>query len=220
MKVFENISAYYLPVFAVDKQYEERLKSYLREIIDELIPLRLDESATIEYYKRKKPQEFLKGVDGETESIIDSNDLGSIMLEVLRDDKVSFAYIYRYIVKEKEALAGINIPFVMPNESSIRESCWEIDPNHPFASHLVSLENQREKIKRLHFVFDAKGGKSLAMAVSAAQEKGLLIDRPSFKVLKSEFNVRGTHTGYEKYQYDNFKIGDDSATYRAILEEL
>ena len=47
-------------------------------------------------------------------------------------------------------------------------------------------------------MLDGKKGKTLAKVVSAAVRAGL-IHQPSFKELKSEFNVIGSQSGYYNY---------------------
>ena len=56
-----------------------------------------------------------------------------------------------------------------------------------------------DKVKRfLHPLLDGKKGKTLAKVVNAAVRAGL-IHQPSFKELKSEFNVTGSQSGYYNY---------------------
>ncbi len=59
--------------------------------------------------------------------------------------------------------------------------------------------SKKDKVKQyLHSMLDGKKGKTLAKVVSAAVRAGL-IHQPSFKELKSEFNVIGSQSGYYNY---------------------
>lgn len=62
----------------------------------------------------------------------------------------------------------------------------------------VMAENKEEVLKKLHLLIDGKRGKNVALVIVASVEMGL-IQKPTYKEVKSEFGDIGAESGYNNY---------------------
>lgn len=62
----------------------------------------------------------------------------------------------------------------------------------------VMAENKEEVLKKLHSLIDGKRGKNVALVIVASVEMGL-IQKPTYKEVKSEFGDIGAESGYNNY---------------------
>lgn len=62
----------------------------------------------------------------------------------------------------------------------------------------VIAKNKEETLNKLHSLIDGKRGKNVALVVVASVEMGL-IEKPTYKEVKSEFGDIGAESGYNKY---------------------
>lgn len=62
----------------------------------------------------------------------------------------------------------------------------------------VMAENKEKVLKKLHSLIDGKRGKNVALVIVASVEMGL-IQKPTYKEVKSEFGDIGAESGYNNY---------------------
>lgn len=99
-------------------------------------------------------------------------------------------HIDQYTTKLKESLSA---------SQSSKNKTWNKGKITVDFDSKIRNAAKAEKVKKyLHPLLDGKKGKTLAKVVNAAV-RACLIHKPSFKELKSEFNVTGSQSGYYNY---------------------